>query len=477
MFLQFIGSLILIGFVMRFVVGVLAIPLAVVAAALSRYEDESSAFWSAAMTQAVLCITYAGFLALVSLAYASDPTVRHPWLYSTVGFVATYLALGSNAYEIRKELAGSWSTPSTDTLGGVQGAGIGVLLGLLAYPMIYVWPVLFTAIPGAATLLRWTLLGADWLLQWWIVRIALSLGVLSYLLNAGFMALVGGALLVTAASSGIKRVFTGQRARTVRAAEKAAEIDEESQQASPKPPRSGPVQRDRLESLSQPAGRMTAESEKPEDRNYKPESLDASYLEFIAEPPHGEPVDSKQARVSWAGRGAGVSWRVATIATKFGCVMAALASQAPPEIAKRGSQTEEVAGQSWDIVVEFVAFLLHLTSRVVSTRIPSHRTIFVNCVAVGALHYLFYGALSPENVVDEELARESARELLDLFDEREQEYAAHALDGDLFWEFGKRIGETIGIVDDFYVAMEAAGQASSMFTALRLGERLAEANL
>jgi hypothetical protein len=212
MFVHFVGSLILIGFVLNIVLSLAAIPLALISVAIRRWDTPRSAFWSAVATQILLSLIYTGFVAVVAGAYADSPEVESWWIYAAMGLVVTYLGLGSGAHEKAKHLRrDSWDAPDPEMSGNVHGAGLGVVAGVIAYPLIYAWPQLVLIVPGAPGLFSWTIWGADWLMQFWVARVVLGLAVVSYLLNTGIMALIAGAMLVSASVSGMRSLLTRSR--------------------------------------------------------------------------------------------------------------------------------------------------------------------------------------------------------------------------------------------------------------------------
>lgn len=210
MFAQFVGSLILITFVLSFLIKLLAIPFAALWALTSRYDTEQSVHWSILLNQIVFSITLSAFIAVVSLFYSSSKMVRHWWVYALAGFVVTYLSLGSNAHERRKELAQyhyEYGHVPVADMGAVHGAEVGMFAGLIAYPVIYVWPQLIMVIPGAPTLFEWTIRVAEWVTQFWLVRVILGFAVLAYVWQFGLMAVIGGAMLVHAGLARVKRLI------------------------------------------------------------------------------------------------------------------------------------------------------------------------------------------------------------------------------------------------------------------------------
>lgn len=137
MFLNFIASLILLSFTFQFLIMIIGIPLALVLTLLSRGSNDRYGIWSTMLNQITLSVVYSGFIAIISLLYASHWAVKYPWVYATCGFIATYFTLGSNAHAKLQQANAlfSWLTPEEQA--AAEGAGIGVLAGLIAYPVFY----------------------------------------------------------------------------------------------------------------------------------------------------------------------------------------------------------------------------------------------------------------------------------------------------------------------------------------------------
>ncbi len=116
--------------------------------------------------------------------------------------------LGSNAHEKTKATSdppGMIQTPVEAAV--AQGAGIGLAIGLVLFIIVYNWPTTITFIPGIRPLMGLNLHFADWLVGFRIVRVLLGFTLLAYVVNFGFMVLIGGALLLGAAWSGLKRLL------------------------------------------------------------------------------------------------------------------------------------------------------------------------------------------------------------------------------------------------------------------------------
>jgi hypothetical protein len=207
-FLEYIGILVVLGFAFRLLSALLGLPFAALLMLLHRYQGPDATARSLAVNHAFQCVAYAVLLALMTALYATDRGVTHTWAYATLGFLWTYLMLGSNAHEKGRATSDPLGMMQTREEAAVrEGAGLGLGIGLILFIVVYNWPAVVTFIPGVPLFIEWTIRVADWLVGFWIVRIVLGFTVLGYVLNFGFMILVGGALLLGAAWSGAKRVL------------------------------------------------------------------------------------------------------------------------------------------------------------------------------------------------------------------------------------------------------------------------------
>ncbi len=143
-------------------------------------------------------------IGVFTAAYVRLAQVESPWVFAVIGFVATYMVLGSNASDKEQQLGWSWS-PEDHAV--IRGAGYGILLGLPAYILLYLWPELILALPGMADLFTWVFRLAGWLISFWFVKAILFFVVAGYFLNVGFMLLIGGGVAIAAVFDGAKSMF------------------------------------------------------------------------------------------------------------------------------------------------------------------------------------------------------------------------------------------------------------------------------
>lgn len=179
------------------VLALISIPLALFSAALSRHSEGPVHLISIAFNQGMISLLYAAYIALITLLFTSSEAVSVAWPYVVTGMIWVFFALGSDAAGKSQE-AGQvalWQTPEPQA--AATGAAIGVLVGLVAYPIFYLLPHLVLVIPGAEWFLTSSLSFGVWLGQFWIVRLILLFTVGGYLLNAGFMALFGTIMLLS----------------------------------------------------------------------------------------------------------------------------------------------------------------------------------------------------------------------------------------------------------------------------------------
>jgi hypothetical protein len=211
MSLEFLGILVLVGFAFRLLSALLGLPFALIVVLLERFQGEAGSARSVAVNHAFQCIVYALLLALLTATYVTWRGVSHPWVYGLVGWFWTYFMLGSNAHEKSKATSDPFGMIQTPIEAAVrQGAGIGLGVGLMLFIVVYNWPTVITFVPGVAPFMELTLRLADWLIGFWIVRIVLGFTLIGYVANFGFMVLIGGALLLGAAWSWMKKTFIPQ---------------------------------------------------------------------------------------------------------------------------------------------------------------------------------------------------------------------------------------------------------------------------
>ncbi len=197
MFISYLAALILLGFAFRFVLAIISIPLALLTAALSGDSEDRVHLGSIAFNQGSISLLYSAYIALITLLFTSNASVSPTWPYFLAGLVWVFFRLGSNAAAKSEERGefGLWQT--TEQEAAATGAAIGVLVGLVAYPVFYLAPQVALFIPGAEWFLTSSLKFGLWLSHFWIVRVILLFTVGGYILNAGFMALIGNIMLLS----------------------------------------------------------------------------------------------------------------------------------------------------------------------------------------------------------------------------------------------------------------------------------------
>lgn len=208
MFVEFLGMLVLLGFAFRLLSALVGLPFAAAVVLLDRVRGRDDAGHSVAVNHAFQCVVYAVMMGLLTAAYVAWQGVAHGWIYGVTGWIWTYFMLGSNAHAKSKatsDPSGFMQTPMEAAVS--QGAGIGLLIGLALFVVVYNWPSAVGVIPGSRSLILLTLRLADWLLAFWIVRIALGFVVIAYVINFGIMILFGGVLLISGAWTGMRRVL------------------------------------------------------------------------------------------------------------------------------------------------------------------------------------------------------------------------------------------------------------------------------
>lgn len=197
MLITYLAALVLLGFAFRALLAVIAIPLALLSILVSRRADDRMQLWSVVFNQGIIALLYTAYIAIITLLFTSNEVVSVSWPYFLIGMVWVFFTLGSNAAAKSQERGefGLWQTPEQEA--AATGAAIGVLLGLVGFPLFYNMPELVLIIPGADWFLSWSYNLGLWLSQFGIVRLILLFVVGGYVLNTGFMALVGSIMLLT----------------------------------------------------------------------------------------------------------------------------------------------------------------------------------------------------------------------------------------------------------------------------------------
>ena len=208
MFLQFIGSLILLTVVFQFMLAVVALPLSIFTVLASRGEASSRAYyWSMVSQQVLVSIVYAGLPAVAAHVYSAKTSLVQSILYALTGFVVTWFTLAQNAEEKaqRVQEGQPWTVPGRQ--GVAFGALMGAVAGLCVYPVLFLWPQTISVVPGAVPFYGWVIRLADWLTGFWIVNVILFIAAIGYLFNTGFAVLIMSLMLIRNTVAGLNRLF------------------------------------------------------------------------------------------------------------------------------------------------------------------------------------------------------------------------------------------------------------------------------
>lgn len=200
MYLRFVADILVLSIIFRLLLALTAIPLGLLHALTNTMSDEKSQFWSAAATQILINILFAGFLGVSVAAFHDLYDISHPWLYSLSGF---FIAFGVLADNVRGKQQDPAVGLSPIAAGSFDGANIGFPVGLITYWVLFASPALFLFIPGAATLFGWAVGIAGWITGFLVIRILILIAALSWIFKVGAMLLFFGAM----ATFGVLSVF------------------------------------------------------------------------------------------------------------------------------------------------------------------------------------------------------------------------------------------------------------------------------
>lgn len=198
MFFQFMAGLVLFVFVLQMVLAIIAFPVAVVVAFVTRGQEGRHEFLSSAVTQLLVCLVTGGMLALMTKFFTERNAVSYGWLLITVGFLAAFITLADNAIDKQQRAADLNNMFSASTQGAASGSMWGFYAGLAVFIGTAIWPPLIGFIPGAAWMIGAVLVAAAWLAKFWLVRLIIGIGALGYLMKMGFMVLMAAGALVGA---------------------------------------------------------------------------------------------------------------------------------------------------------------------------------------------------------------------------------------------------------------------------------------
>lgn len=195
MYLDFVAGLLLLGFVFSLVLALVWIPLSLVGALLARWQDPKHQQWSALVTQSLVGVLYAGLIAVSVHLFIERAPVNAEWLYVMTGFIMVFGFLAENARQKQQE-ANRTMLPHDRAI--AEGAVLGHLLGLVGYLVFFFVPALLLALPGADTVLNWTIAASGWLVGFTLVQIVILLFAAGWVFNTGVSLLVYGAMAVVA---------------------------------------------------------------------------------------------------------------------------------------------------------------------------------------------------------------------------------------------------------------------------------------
>lgn len=219
MVLRFLAGLSLLNLSFWILVMVVDLPIVVGLGFLTRDGNDRHRVWSAIFNNAVTAVVFSGCMATATSIYVSaQPRIEHFWFYGVCGFLLTsYVLFEAAKFERRRARdPGYWLyRPSGEQEEEADAAGVAAFAGVLAWPVLYNWPGILTVVPGAVSFFTYVIRFANWLSGFWVVQLLLALVLLGYIVNVGFVALIGSTALFWVAFGTCKRLLTRTPGHTV----------------------------------------------------------------------------------------------------------------------------------------------------------------------------------------------------------------------------------------------------------------------
>lgn len=180
---EYLEVLVLMNFAAVLVAAVVSIPAAFVARAFRRWSSDESEASSIKLSMVLMALIYSSLNASIAHVWTDAQQIARTWPYGLCGFLFTHLALNANLHSRRQSYRESWF-PDGGTEASVVGAGYGMVAGVIAYPVFYLYPGIMTSIPGAELFFALVGSACAWLIGFWVVRLLLGLVTIWFLLGA-----------------------------------------------------------------------------------------------------------------------------------------------------------------------------------------------------------------------------------------------------------------------------------------------------
>ncbi len=209
MFLSYLSILILLAISFHIVLMIVGIPVSLIISAFSR--TERSRFWSAFINMIIINVIYSGFIGLITKEFTLQYIKTNSWAYGVSGFVFTVYMLFSNTYDKMKNNP-DWDDSSGIGYGVITGAGIGSLVALFVYPIVYLYPDMLLSVDSVNIMVILVLAFGMWLNDYWFVRLFLIVAACAYIVNIGFISMMGIGIIFMSLLSKIKTMLNINKA-------------------------------------------------------------------------------------------------------------------------------------------------------------------------------------------------------------------------------------------------------------------------
>lgn len=155
------------------------------------HQKKTLSFIAILLSEVISATIYAAFIAGVTVGFRSHPEVTNAWVYAGFGFIFAFMNLWANVQVRRRSVPEYLSTrerfyptqEEDDDRAALAGATVGMLAGLIEYPLFYTWPEAIAIIPGTSTLFTWVVGLANWLTSFWLGRVIVILATLGFFVN------------------------------------------------------------------------------------------------------------------------------------------------------------------------------------------------------------------------------------------------------------------------------------------------------
>lgn len=137
--------------------------------------------------QVIQSVFFAGLVALAAVVYTANRGER-TWPYGLCAFLSTYYTMSTHVYEMGQPPTGL-RTQVSHPVFVLEGALLGLMVGLVAFVVVYLWPASIGVVPGVLPLVSILVKFSERVSHLWVVRIPLLFVAIGYIFSVGFVAL------------------------------------------------------------------------------------------------------------------------------------------------------------------------------------------------------------------------------------------------------------------------------------------------